>query len=75
MPLDVSLLRCARFLRSGEPTLDQLFADPIVRQLMHRDGIDEAATRRLLQQMAATRSPTVADTTARLPHLKTVLGS
>jgi len=70
MPLDVSLLRCARFLRSGEPTLDQLFADPIVRQLMHRDGIAEVATHRLLQQMAAARAPTVAHTTARPLHLK-----
>jgi hypothetical protein len=31
-----------------EPTLDQLFAKPIVQQLMHRDTIDEATTRRLL---------------------------
>ena len=38
-----------------EPTLDQLFAEPIVRQLMLRDRIDEASTRRLLQQAHATR--------------------
>ncbi len=56
MPLDMSPIRCARFVRSGEPTLDQLFADPIVRQLMHRDGTDESATRRMLQQVAAGSS-------------------
>jgi hypothetical protein len=36
-----------------EPTLDQLFAEPIVQQLMIRDRIDEATTRNLLQQAAA----------------------
>ena len=41
---------------SDEPTLDQLFAEPIVRQVMHRDRIEEATTRRLLQQVAAARS-------------------
>jgi hypothetical protein len=39
----------------AEPTLDQLFAEPMVQQLMHRDGIEEAPTRRLLQQVAAAR--------------------
>ena len=38
---------------SGEPMLDQLLAEPIVQQLMRRDRTDEAATRRLLQQIAA----------------------
>ena len=41
---------------SDEPTLDQLLAEPIVQQLMRRDHTDEATTRRLLQQIAATRS-------------------
>jgi hypothetical protein len=40
----------------NEPRLDQLFAEPIVQQLMHRDGIDEATTRRLLRQAAIARS-------------------
>jgi hypothetical protein len=31
----------------GEPRLAQLLAEPIVQQLMHRDRIDEATTRRL----------------------------
>jgi hypothetical protein len=39
-----------------EPRLDQLFAEPIVQQLMHRDGIDEATIRRLLRQAAVTRA-------------------
>ena len=40
----------------GEPTLDQLLADPIVQQLMRRDGIDESATRRFLRQAALARA-------------------
>jgi hypothetical protein len=39
-----------------EPRLDQLFAEPIVQQLMRRDRIDEATTRRLLRQAAVARS-------------------
>jgi hypothetical protein len=39
-----------------EPKLDQLFAEPIVQQLMHRDRIDEATTRRLLRQAAVARA-------------------
>jgi hypothetical protein len=39
-----------------EPRLDQLFAEPIVQQLMHRDRIDEATTRRLMRETAVTRS-------------------
>jgi MarR family transcriptional regulator, transcriptional regulator for hemolysin len=45
---------------SGEPGLDDLLADPIVQQLMRRDRTDEAATRRLLQQIAAA-SPATPD--------------
>jgi MarR family transcriptional regulator, transcriptional regulator for hemolysin len=40
---------------SGEPTLDQLLAAPIVQQLMRRDGVDEATIRHLLQETAAAR--------------------
>jgi hypothetical protein len=39
-----------------EPRLDQLFAEPIVQQLMHRDRIDEATIRRLLRQAAVARA-------------------
>jgi hypothetical protein len=46
--------RAARRAMAGkraldEPRLDQLFAEPIVKQLMHRDRIDEATIRRLLR--------------------------
>jgi MarR family transcriptional regulator for hemolysin len=40
---------------SDEPTLDQLLAEPIVRQLMRRDSINEATIRHLLQETAAAR--------------------
>ena len=46
----------ARKRTFDEPTLDQLFAEPIVKQLMHRDGIDEATIRRLLRQAAVARA-------------------
>jgi hypothetical protein len=39
-----------------EPRLDQLFTEAIVQQLMHRDRIDEATTRRLLRQAAVARA-------------------
>jgi hypothetical protein len=39
-----------------EPRLDQLFAELIVKQLMHRDRIDEATIRRLLQRAAVART-------------------
>ena len=40
---------------SDEPTLDQLLAEPIVQQLMHRDQMNEASIRDLLQETAAAR--------------------
>ena len=40
---------------SGELTLDQLLAEPIVQQLMRRDRIDEATIRQLLQETASAR--------------------
>jgi hypothetical protein len=40
---------------SDEPTLDQLLAEPIVQQLMRRDGIDATTIRHLLQETAAAR--------------------
>jgi hypothetical protein len=39
-----------------EPRLDQLFAEPIVKQLMDRDRTDEATIRRLLRQTAVARA-------------------
>ena len=38
-----------------EPSLGQLFAEPIVQQLMRRDRIDEATIRRLLRLAAAAQ--------------------
>ena len=57
-PCDVAVRPCAQWLLSAldESRLDQLFAEPIVQQLMHRDRIDEATIRRLMRQAAVTRS-------------------
>ena len=52
--LNLAAMRAPR--APNEPRLDQLFAEPIVQQLMHRDRIDEAVTRRLLQKTAAVRA-------------------
>jgi len=41
--------------QSDELTLDQMFAEPIVRLVMNRDGVDEDSTRRLLRELAAAR--------------------
>ena len=38
MPL---LTDSQRLILCGEPTIDQLLADPIIQQVMRRDGIDE----------------------------------
>ena len=46
---------------ADEPTLEQLFAEPIVRLLMHRDRTDEATIRHLLQQVAAAQPASRAD--------------
>jgi hypothetical protein len=56
-----------------EPRLDQLFAEPIVKQLMHRDRIDEATIRRLLRQVAVVRAAPSAPRAKRL--LALVMGS
>jgi hypothetical protein len=37
---------------SGDQTLDELLAEPIVQQLMRADRTDEAAIRHLLQETA-----------------------
>jgi hypothetical protein len=39
-----------------ELTLDQLLADPIVRQLMRRDQVDEPGVRSLVREVSAARS-------------------
>src|SRR2546421_3076901 len=59
---DCSLVLCNLVKRketmspSNEATLDQLFAEPIVKQLMRRDRIDEATIRHLLRQAAVVRA-------------------
>ncbi len=45
----------ALFGSNCEPTFDEVLAEPIVRQLMRRDGVAEATTRHLLWQTAAAR--------------------
>lgn len=47
----------ALFRGNREPTLDQILAEPIVRQLMQRDGIDETALRRLMHRAATEAFP------------------
>jgi hypothetical protein len=54
-----------------EPRLDQLFAEPIVKQLMHRDRIDEATIRRLLRLAAVARAAPSALQPKGLPTLAT----
>lgn len=36
----------------GEPSLDDLMADPIVHAVMRRDGLDEACVRRIVAHAA-----------------------
>jgi hypothetical protein len=35
-----------------EPPINEILRDPLTRLLMARDGVDEAALRRLLRQMS-----------------------
>jgi hypothetical protein len=56
-----------------EPRLDQLFAEPIVKQLMDRDRIDEATIRGPLRQAAVARAAPSAPQAERL--LALVMGS
>jgi plasmid replication initiation protein len=58
---------------SDEPTLDELFTEPIVQQLMRRDRIDEGATRRLLQLAAVARAVPKAYSVQSAPRAKGVL--
>ena len=39
----------------AEATLDELLDDPIARALMDRDGVDQEALRRLLDEMRRLR--------------------
>ena len=53
--------QCARgvYTRNEEPTLDELLAEPIVRLVMARDGVQEIEVRRLAR--AAMRHRLVCD--------------
>lgn len=61
MPL---LTDSQRLMLCGEPTIDQLLADPIIQQVMRRDGIDETVVmtyvndaRQRLGRDTETRTP------------------
>ncbi len=43
-------------MRQGELTLDQMLADPIVRLLMRRDGVEEADVRMLMARLHQQRA-------------------
>ena len=47
--------RCAngRYSHNEEPSLDEILAEPIVRLLMARDGVDEADLRRLVRELVS----------------------
>jgi hypothetical protein len=47
-------MESAPFIKNREPSLTELFADPIIHRLMRRDGTDEAEVRTLLKQAAAS---------------------
>lgn len=42
----------ALFRGNREPMLDQILAEPIVRTMMRRDGIDETTIRELMRNVA-----------------------
>jgi hypothetical protein len=44
---------CQGSIDVTEPTLDALLAEPIVRLLMARDGVEESALRRLASEIRA----------------------
>jgi len=48
-------------MRRQELTLDQMLADPIVRLLMNRDGVEDAEIRRLIEGLRARRSAAPAE--------------
>ncbi|OGN45627.1 MAG: hypothetical protein A2795_10035 [Caulobacterales bacterium RIFCSPHIGHO2_01_FULL_67_30] len=44
-------------MRPYDLTLDEMLADPMVRQLMDRDGVAEAQVRRLSEHIRRRRGP------------------
>src|SRR3954463_11106708 len=63
-PMDARPICCDFDVRGpGGPPRDELLAEPAVRLLMSRDGVDEAALRRLaaeIRERAAQRGPAAA---------------
>ncbi len=46
----------------GEPTLEQIFSDPVIHAIMTRDRVDLDRLRRFLREMSATLgAPAVAE--------------
>ena len=45
------------FRGNREPTLAEILAEPAVRILMRRDGVDERSIRRLMHHAAAASAP------------------
>jgi hypothetical protein len=45
------------WVKNLEPCLDEVLADPIVRQLMRRDGVTDAAFRNVIRAAAARLRP------------------
>jgi hypothetical protein len=45
--------QCARgaWSKNEEPSLDELLAEPAVRRLMARDGVEEAQVRRIVEAL------------------------
>lgn len=44
-----------------EPTVDDMLADPIVRLVMSRDGVEEEELRRIFRRRASRRAPSRGD--------------
>ena len=45
------------WLDESEPKLDEVLADPVVRAVMERDGVDAEEIRDLVAHLRATRRP------------------
>lgn len=44
-------------MRSDDLTLDELLADPLIRQVMSSDGVEERQVRELMQRVRLRRAP------------------
>ena len=48
---------------AGEPTLEEVLSEPIIRAMMVRDRVDQEGLRRLLQEVTKLLAVLVADPT------------